>query len=198
MGNTSIMHQLAELNPDMLGFIFYPESPRFFMGKIQPYEIEKIPESIKKVGVFVNVCQDEIHKYCKLFHLDTAQLHGKESPWYCSTIKETGLTVIKALTLIDEPDHTFTEYEDCCDYLLFDTPTEQHGGSGKKFNWEHLNNYTGKLPFLLSGGIGKEDAETVKNINHPKFAGIDINSRFEDEPGIKNVQMIESFLNELK
>jgi len=196
MGDTAIMHQLAKLPVDMLGFIFYPRSPRYVVGKIEPAEIAKLKEVISKVGVFVNESEEAILKLAYAYHLDTIQLHGNETPELCKTLKEKRFVVIKAFNLNKNND--YKAYAPYCDYFLFDTPSEKHGGTGAKFDWALLADYKGKTPFLLSGGIGPDDAEELKQINHPQMAGIDINSKFEVEPGIKNVDIIGDFVNKVK
>jgi phosphoribosylanthranilate isomerase len=196
MGDSARMHQLATLPIDMLGFIFYPKSPRYVIGKIDLVEIAKLPATIQKVGVFVNATKEEILLFAKTYQLKTLQLHGNETAELCKELKTAGFSILKAFKLDIYNDYeAYTPY---CDYFLFDTPSAQHGGTGQKFDWELLHKYTGTTPFLLSGGIGPEDADAIKNINHSKFAGIDINSKFEIEPGIKNVPKTTEFITALK
>jgi phosphoribosylanthranilate isomerase len=192
MGDTAIMHQLAKLPVDMLGFIFYPRSPRYVPGKIEPDELAALPANIAKTGVFVNEEERTIEQLAEQYHLDTLQLHGSETPEMCQKFKAKGFRIIKAFNLSKNND--FEAYAPHCDYFLFDTPSEKHGGTGAKFDWSLLDTYQGNVPFLLSGGIGPNDAEEVLNINHPKLAGIDINSKFETEPGFKDIDQIKEFL----
>ena len=192
MGDTAIMHQLSALEIDMLGFIFYPQSPRYVEGRIDPHEIEKLPFSIRKAGVFVNANETTILQKAEDFNLDTIQLHGSESAKLCESLKSKGLNVMKAFNLNKKND--YATYAPYCDFFLFDTPSEKHGGTGEKFDWSLLDTYKGEIPFLLSGGIGPDDAEEVKQIKHPKLAGIDINSKFEIAPGVKDVEKIKKFL----
>jgi phosphoribosylanthranilate isomerase len=129
------------------------------------------------------------------------QLHGSEPPWYCINLRLEGYKLIKSFGIDKDghlPNAQLNAYEGKCDYYLFDTKTELHGGSGEKFNWSSLENYKGETPFILSGGISPEDADTIKSIQHPKFAGIDINSRFEHQPGIKNIEAIKNFIDKLR
>ncbi|HNW52321.1 MAG TPA: phosphoribosylanthranilate isomerase [Prolixibacteraceae bacterium] len=196
MGDTVRMHQLATLPVDMLGFIFYPKSPRYVVGKINPVEIAKLPKHIERVGVFVNAEIDEIHEKAESYFLTAIQLHGNESPELCHELKAEGYTILKAFNITKE--NNYESYAPHCDYFLFDTPSTQHGGTGQKFDWAMLENYKGNTPFLLSGGIGPDDAEALKQIVHPKFAGIDINSKFEVEPGIKDMSLIGKFMDEIK
>ncbi len=196
MGDTVRMHQLAAMPVDMLGFIFYPKSPRYVVGKIDPVEIAKLPQHSDRVGVFVNAEIDEIHEMVESFFLTAIQLHGTESTELCRQLKAEGYTLLKAFNISKEND--YKAYAPHCDYFLFDTPSTLHGGTGQKFDWALLENYKGTTPFLLSGGIGPDDAEALKSINHQQFAGIDVNSMFEVEPGIKNILLLEAFLNALK
>ena len=194
MGDTPIMHQLAELEIDMLGFIFYPRSPRFVEDKIAPPEVKKLPQGIKKTGVFVNADEATILQKAERYYLDTIQLHGSESPELCKALKEHDFRILKAFNLTKNND--YQAYESFCDFFIFDTPSEKHGGTGEKFDWSLLDTYKGKIPFLLSGGIGPNDATEVMQIKHPKLAGIDINSKFEKQPGIKDVVKIKKFLQD--
>ena len=196
MGVAVRMHQLAELPVDMLGFIFYPKSPRYVVGKIDPGEIAKLPGNIQRVGVFVNAESDEIYEMAESYFLTAIQLHGSESADLCKELKAEKYTILKAFNLNKKND--YEAYSPYCDYFLFDTPSAQHGGTGQKFDWTLLETYNGKTPFLLSGGIGPDDAEAVSTIKHPQFAGIDINSRFEIEPGVKDNTLISEFFKALK
>jgi phosphoribosylanthranilate isomerase len=192
MGDTVRMHQLVTLPVDMLGFIFYPKSPRYAMGKIDPLEIAKLPNHIHRVGVFVNAECEEIHEMAESYFLTAIQLHGSESPELCMELKSEGYTILKAFNISKEND--YEAYAPYCDYFLFDTPSAQHGGTGQKFDWALLENYKGTVPFLLSGGIGPNDAEALMSFSHRQFAGIDINSKFEEEPGVKNIESIKEFI----
>jgi len=196
MGDTVRMHQLAQLPVDMLGFIFYPKSPRYVVGKIDPVEVSKLPKHIQKVGVFVNAQKEEILEMASNYHLTALQLHGSESPDLCRELKAEGFTILKAFNINKEND--YETYAPHCNYFLFDTPSAQHGGTGQKFDWMLLEKYKMNTPFLLSGGIGPDDADAVLKIEHPQFAGIDINSKFEIEPGVKDLPSVSGFLKALK
>lgn len=185
-----------KLPVDYLGFIFYPESKRFVGRTISP---ELFNSEKAKVAVFVNEKTDEIIRITREYDFKYVQLHGNETPEVCETFKNRGLKIIKAFSLNDNFDFSeLTNYERCTDFFLFDTKTEIPGGSGKKFNWKILEKYTMNTPFFLSGGIDPGDAGAIKEINHPKLYGIDLNSRFEDEPGLKNIKKLEEFINEIK
>lgn len=195
--------------PDMVGFIFYAKSPRMVDEKSLPQWIEEneaLFGDIKRVGVFVDAKIDYVLNAVHDFKLDFIQLHGTESPEYCREIQDywnfssiRKAAFIKAFQVDEQFDFSAVQsYEGICSYFLFDTKSAQHGGSGKKFDWSILNNYKGVTPFLLSGGIGPDDAAAVKKLNIPQLAGIDINSRFESEPGVKEVAKVETFLKTLK
>jgi phosphoribosylanthranilate isomerase len=194
MGDTVRMHQLAAMPVDMLGFIFYPKSPRYVVGKIDPAEIAKLPQHIERVGVFVNTNEDKINEMAESYYLTAIQLHGNESPELCRKLNNEGYHILKAFNINTNND--YEAYAPYCKYFLFDTPSPQHGGTGKKFDWALLENYKGTTPFFLSGGIGPDDAEALKQIAHQQFAGIDINSKFEVEPGIKDVELIKEFVKQ--
>ncbi len=188
--------QVEALKVDLLGYIFYEPSKRFVGA---PPESRLFLSDKPKVGVFVNENAFEILGLAKNLEFEYIQLHGKENPKTCSLLKKQGLKVIKAFSVDDDFKFPTTKaYENVVDYFLFDTKTKQHGGSGKKFNWEILNNYQGETPFFLSGGIGPDDAESIKEINHPQLAGIDLNSGFEEEPGVKNIEKLREFIEKMK
>lgn len=192
--------QLALLDIDFMGFIFYNKSPRFIQN-LDPNEIQKLPTSINKVGVFVNADLSQIINKVASFRLDYIQLHGNESVGYIKTIKEIlpNQKIIKAFSLssIKDLDQT-KKYTPYCNFFLFDTKTPNYGGSGEKFNWKILQQYTEEIPFFLSGGISEEDAKDIKEINHNKLYGIDLNSKFELKPGIKNTAQLQAFIKEIK
>jgi phosphoribosylanthranilate isomerase len=192
------IRQVAELNPDMLGFIFYPESPRY-AGDTDPAVLNGLPQEIIKTGVFVNSSFDHITRTVLKYSLGMVQLHGNETPELCIRIKETGIHVIKAFGIGN--DFNFTEcrqYISCTDYFLFDTSASGYGGSGKKFGWELIDKYNFRHPFILSGGISPGDTDKVASIRNSELKGIDINSRFEIKPGLKDVTLIRDFISDLR
>jgi phosphoribosylanthranilate isomerase len=189
--------EVSQLLPDYLGFIFYEKSSRFF-----DCEIPEVPKSIKKVGVFVNAGFEEINSKIKKYDLDLIQLHGNETPELCEKLKQDKIEIIKVFSIDDDFDfEVLKEYENFCDYFLFDTKGKLHGGNGITFNWQILEKYKSLKPLFLSGGIGIEEIEKIKILNLPIFA-IDVNSKFEIEPGLKNVTMCKDALqcisNEIK
>ncbi len=178
--------EVSQLLPDYLGFIFYEKSSRFFDGKIP-----KIPNSIKKVGVFVDATLEDINSKIKKYNLNLIQLHGNETKEFCLNLKKDKIEIIKVFSVDDDFDfEVLKEYENVCDYFLFDTKGKLHGGNGITFNWQILENYKSKKPLFLSGGIGIEEISKIKNLNLPIFA-IDVNSKFEIEPGLKNIKLLE-------
>lgn len=179
---------------DMMGFIFYPKSPRFI------YEMPAyLPTRAHRVGVFVNEDKQVVKTYADRFGLDYVQLHGNESPDYCRSLRSSGLKIIKAFSIARTKDlNNVIEYEDVCHLFLFDTKCELYGGSGNQFDWSILHAYHGQVPFLLSGGINSYSANALKEFSHPSLAGYDLNSRFELKPGEKDTERIRTFLNELK
>ncbi len=188
---------VAELQPDYLGFIFYSKSPRF-ISEVSAELIKYVPSSIKTVGVFVDEDIDVVKQYAIKYNLKAIQLHGKESSAYCSEMKQMGVEVVKAFGIYAGFDFSkLSDYENVVDYFLFDTQTPVHGGSGKVFDWELLKNYKLKKPYFLSGGIELAHASTLKKIDDPRFYAVDVNSKFETEPGIKDVQKLKEFINEL-
>jgi phosphoribosylanthranilate isomerase len=188
---------VAALHPDFMGFIFYPKSPRF-AEHLDIATLNALPKSIKKIGVFVNENLENILTIATKYDLDGVQLHGTELVEMCKELRKAGFIVIKAFPIAEAYNFKVTKaYEGACDYFLFDTKTDAYGGSGLKFNWGMLNEYIGETPFLLSGGIAADDAEAILKIEHPKFAGIDLNSKFEVKPGEKNVELLRGFIKEL-
>jgi len=189
------IEEVARLNPDFMGFIFYPKSKRFVRMDEMKDSLAKLNQSISKVGVFVNQPFQEVLETCKFLHLEFAQLHGNEPLEYAQRLKENGIGIIKVFHITNDFNWEETEkFTSVSDFFLFDTATPEHGGSGKKFDWQQLSNYAGTTPFLLSGGIGVDDADEILKLNHPAFAGIDVNSKFETESGAKDVLLLKQFL----
>ena len=215
--------EVAQLQPDYLGFIFWEPSSRYFEGAMP-----QLPKSIKKVGVFVDATVEEVLEKVAQYQLDAVQLHGKESPEYCETLKDnflsiraqsrkkkvvpldevstaldlTTLEIIKVFSIKDDFDFSILKnYEEVCDYFLFDTKGKLPGGNGYTFDWTILENYPSTKPFFLSGGIGLESVEKLKEyMTSPasKFCyAIDVNSRFETQPGLKNITSLKAFINAL-
>ncbi len=185
---------LLNLKPDFIGFIFYDKSKRF----VADFPQIDIPSSTKKVGVFVNEKIDKIVEKTLKYKLDIVQLHGNETPEYCEELALQEIKIFKAFSIDENFDFSATKpFEKHVSLFLFDTKGKYYGGNGLKFNWDLLQNYKGKTPFLLSGGITKNDAKEIKKFNHPAFLGVDINSGFELEPALKNTNEIKEFKSAL-
>jgi phosphoribosylanthranilate isomerase len=190
--------EIAALQPDYLGFIFYEKSPRYFENAIP-----NIDKSIKKIGVFVNASYNEIEEKVKLYDLDLVQLHGDESPEFCTLIEHNLVKVIKAFGVDNKFNfNSLKKYINHCSYFLFDTKGHKYGGNGFTFDWSVLENYPFEKPYFLSGGIGVENTKDIEQFFKIKYAknclAIDLNSKFEIEPGLKNQEMVTEFIEQLK
>ncbi len=193
------IQQISETKPDFMGFIFYKKSPRYCRSSLNKEQLSKLSQATNLVGVFVDEGTENILQTCSHFCLNHVQLHGKETAEQCKELQIAGLKVIKAFSIEKAFDfEILKKYQNYCDYFLFDTKTKLQGGSGKKFNWDLLNRYSLDTPFFLSGGIGIEDLEEIKKIKHPQLFGLDINSRFETEPGLKNHEKIKTFIKNIR
>ena len=195
MRDSENMKAIADLDVDFMGMIFYPRSKRY-VSEVPSFR----PLRQKLIAVFVNADIDEIAKTVETFHCDGVQLHGDETPEFVRSLKmKCNCLVIKAFQIATADDlYKIEQYETLCDYFLFDTATPSYGGSGESFDWSVLEAYHGKTPFLLSGGIGAESVERIKQFSHPQCVGIDINSKFEVRPAMKDVEKIQRFVKELK
>lgn len=181
---------VAGLEPDYMGFIRYDRSPRF-SEELPADVINSLPAGIKKTAVFVNGDVDVIKSLIKEYNFEAVQLHGQESPGFCAEFKGE-VEVLKAFGVGEDFDfNTLNPYVGAVDYFLFDTKTPAHGGSGKTFDWAILDKYHLDVPFFLSGGLSLENLPEVKNIKHPAFYGVDLNSRFETAPGIKDIDKLK-------
>ena len=218
------IRDVEALGVDMVGFIFWKDSPRYVsmisanagiipdyawdQGARNPHSSLLTPHSSllsQKVGVFVDDMPQNIVTRVYNYKLDWVQLHGSESPVMIDNLKRTlipdikpDIKIIKAISVNTKEDvEKWRQYQGHVDMLLFDTKCKTVGGSGEHFDWSVLNSYDGDIPFLLSGGIGPDDAERVKAFHHPQFAGIDLNSRFETSPGVKDINLLKEFLKKL-
>ncbi len=195
--NNEDLFRIAGLKPDYLGFIFYPPSPRDVSKKIADLSLNLIPSEIKKVAVLVDETEENALLLAKKKGFDAIQLHGNESPDFCKRLKNT-CRVIKTFRVKDHLPDQMNLYEGKCDLFLLDTATDKPGGSGKKFDHSVLEGYNLQTPYLLSGGIGEEDADYLLDLNQKGMAGVDINSRFELSPGVKEFLSIERFIKCLR
>ncbi|NNC49704.1 MAG: tryptophan synthase subunit beta [Flaviramulus sp.] len=192
------IEQVAALQPDYLGFIFYEKSARHFEADNMP----ELPKSIKKTGVFVNADINLVIKKINKHNLQAIQLHGKESPEYCKQLRQENIEIVKVFSIKDEFDFSvLTPFEDIVDYFLFDTKGKLPGGNGYAFDWTILNNYPSTTPFFLSGGIGLNQIDDInkfkKSVASKYCYALDVNSKFEIEPGIKNISDLKIFKNNL-
>jgi phosphoribosylanthranilate isomerase len=194
------IREAEKLAIDLMGFIFWHKSSRN-VSEMPSY----LPTRQKRVGVFVDADIKEVTEKAKEYALDLIQLHGKETPDYIQRLRslcpqrgDRAIAIIKALNIADTEDLAQTaQYEGIVDYFLFDTKSKLVGGNGTQFDWSVLQAYQGDTPFILSGGIGPDDAEKVKNFQHPMCAGIDLNSRFETAPALKDIQLLNHFIGRL-
>lgn len=215
MCDSANIADVVKAGADWIGMIFHPKSPRYvtmipsFAGII-PDRADTGAQSalgkVKRVGVFVDAMAQDIITRVVNYDLDYIQLHGSETPTLMRNLRATldpdihpGIKLIKAISVADESDlRQCEQYEGVADLFLFDTRCPSHGGSGRQFDWSVLQAYRGQTPFLLSGGIGPDDAEAIKSFSHPQMIGIDINSRFETAPAVKDAEKIRTFINEIK
>ncbi|QHL86589.1 phosphoribosylanthranilate isomerase [Nibribacter ruber] len=198
MKYTENIDDLLVLQPDFVGFIFYEKSPRFITTPWAVFSSIFL-KGTRKVGVFVDEQVVNILQKTTDLGLDVVQLHGHESPQMCRELRDTGLTVMKAFRVGDDFDfESIREYVSGCDYFLFDASGPNPGGNGLRFNWQMLDNYTFDIPFFLSGGIDVEHIEEIRALRHPMLYGLDLNSKFEVQPGLKKVDRIKQFIEELR
>ncbi len=193
--------QLDDLGVDYAGMIFYERSARYVLDKLSGEDVKELNLSLQKVGVFVNASVEEIKARVELYGLNAVQLHGDETPSFCKKISEQ-VSVIKAFRINTNGqniDRLINPFEEFCDYYMFDTGgTGKYGGSGEKFDWAILEKAKINKSFFLSGGITLDDAEKIKAFQHPFFYAADINSGFEIEPGVKNMELVKSFAEQFK
>ena len=190
------IESVGRLQPDFMGFIFYEQSSRYFDGSIPT-----LPDRIKTVGVFVNAPADYVQRMIELHDRKMIQLHGNESPTYCKQFDS--VEIIKVFSIKDRFDFEILKpYESVCDYYLFDTKGQLPGGNGYTFNWNVLQNYPSEKPYFLSGGIGLNELKEVQDFLKTDYSkhcyAIDVNSKFEIKPGLKNTDELEKFRYELQ
>ena len=194
----SNIEEVVALGPDYIGLIFYEESKRYVGAypALKTY-LRKLT-SVKKVGVFVGAPYKEVLKTADDYALDYVQLHGSEGAEYCEAVNAS-VPVIKTFGVLEDFDFECLElYVKACASFLFDTYSEQHGGTGKQFDWKLLDKYHIDKPFFLSGGIGPGDVAAIKKIRNPYLMGIDVNSRFEFRPGYKRIDLLEQLIYEIR
>lgn len=195
------LQQLDGLNIDFAGLVFVKDSPRYVEGIIETKEVKKADFDLKKTGVFKNPALIDVLTAIDDYKLDVVQLHGEESPEMCEDISAE-VEVIKAFSIddsVEDIDELVAPYDAYCDYYLFDTRDgNQSGGTGKKFDWKKLAKARIEKPFFISGGIGPDDVAAIKKFKHPDFFGVDINSQFEKEPGVKDMGLVLKFTRDMK
>ena len=207
MRNAENVKDVCSLGVNFIGLIFYEKSPRYVEANgINPTDTESIKNaSAKRVGVFVNADISYIESRIKQYNLNCVQLHGNESADFCRQLRQSpemdGKMILKAINISDINDiEKCTDYDNLIDMFVFDTKSKMGGGSGQQFDWNVLDCYNGNIPYLLSGGISPEDAWRVSAFvkSHNQCAGIDLNSRFETSPALKNINTLQQFIKELK
>ncbi len=191
--------RLKEVEPDFMGMIFFSKSPRFVGSELLFTGTNIFPPDAKKVGVFVNAPIWEIMNVVEEYKLGYVQLHGDEFPQYCGELKKKGLKVIKAFQVSNSFDFKKVEaFEGQIDFALFDTKTPNYGGSGEKFDWTLLNSYKLNIPFFLSGGIDLDDIDAIEKLDLRQLFGIDVNSKFEVSPGLKDIEKLLALKKKIK
>lgn len=194
MRQTANINEVVALQPDFMGFIFYEKSARHAALILDKNTFDNIPLTIAKVGVFVDASKNEILQVAENFHFDYLQLHGNETPEFCQDLKRYGFNIIKVFSIDNDFDfNVLLPFINDVDYFLFDTKATLPGGNGIKFDWDVLKNYTYKKQFLLSGGISNEDFDTIIALKNSisTLVGIDVNSKYEIEPGLKDVEKLK-------
>lgn len=192
------MLEVISCHPAYMGFIFYNESPRNMQDTLGKDDLCLVPADIHKVGVFVNETLERVISITSQFGIDFVQLHGDESAEYCDVLSQTGLEVIKAFQVGSDMDFRVTEaYAKSCRYYLFDTKTKHYGGSGQRFDWSVLSQYHNEIPFFLSGGIDLDNVDEIKNLEKLNIHAIDINSKFEHSPGLKDIEKIRKLTEKI-
>lgn len=197
------MHQLGQMGVEFAGMIFYHKSPRFVLKHLNGAMVKRAKLKVYKVGVFVNASYDEILNHVENFGLDMVQLHGDETPRFCEQVSNY-IQTIKAFRIGEDENIPWKvkDYYDSCDMYLFDTLGAGYGGTGKKFNWEMLKESAVNKPFFLSGGIEPSDAAAIKLFAKDEAAknlfALDVNSKFETSPGVKDMNLVKKFVEEVR
>lgn len=189
---------LIELKPDFMGFIFYDKSPRFVGNDLDVELMNSIPREIKKVGVFVNATVDFILQNVRKYGLNYVQLHGNEMPDFCKNLRLKGVNIIKAFRV--DNDFIFSQvnnYKPHVDFFLFDAKGDGYGGNGISFDWSILKKYDNQKPYFLAGGVSLENIDVLETIIPQPYA-LDVNSKFEIEPAVKDMEKLEELLDKIR
>lgn len=198
MAHETNVAEVSALAPEYMGFIFHEHSPRN-AASLAPEAVGRLQRGITAVGVFVDKPSDKVASIAHRYGIHTVQLHGEEPPEECIELKRQGFTVWKAVGVDGMVDpEALRPYCDSVACFVFDTKSRRHGGTGVKYDWEYLRSYTLDIPLMLSGGISPDDAGRILEFHHPMLAGVDVNSRFEDAPGIKNTARLNEFINKIR
>ena len=201
MRDAKNIREVEGLGVDMMGFIFWPLSKRYV--EVKP---DYLPENVERVGVFVNAEQEEIVQKVRDYALDIVQLHGDEDLAYATSLRKRLVSsvdkqpkIVRAISVESRSKVLKAMmWDGYVDALLFETPTTGYGGSGESFDWNLLSSYRGNTPFFLTGGIGPQSLEALKEFEHPMWIGVDLNSRFESSPALKNIALLKPFVDELR
>lgn len=198
MRDSENIKSLLRLRPDYVGFIFYEKSKRFVGTPINREVLNAFPKMTQKVGVFVNAELAYMEQQIERYGLDMVQLHGAESPETCRVLKSR-VKVIKVFSVGTAFDFKKTAaYKPHCDYFLFDTKCKNYGGSGVTFNWDILNAYDNEIPFFLSGGVSLDNFEKVEELTHLNIHAVDVNSRFEIQPALKDISKVKRLIEKIR
>jgi len=193
------LKEIAALGPDFLGFIFYDQSPRFVGDDLNEDVVKSLPRSIRKVGVFVNASPDYILRNVKKYDFQYVQLHGNETPEYCRSLRNRGISLIKAFRVDESFNFSMlNNYKAHCDFFLFDAKGDQPGGNGITFDWSILRRYDNEKPFLISGGIGLDNLDQLDQLKGMKLYGVDVNSQVEVSPGVKDVAKVKELIDRVR
>lgn len=191
------IREVEQLGIDWMGFIFYEKSKRH-VPTLPAY----MPSQAKRIGVFVDYSIEEIAAKVEEFQFDGVQLHGSESPEFCEALRQNvdrPILINKAFGILTEEDLVATAtYEGKCDYYVFDTKTPAKGGSGHAFDWHVLDQYQGSTPFLLSGGLSLDNLNELLQFHHEKMAGVDLNSKFEISPALKDASLLDLYIKTVR
>lgn len=198
MRDSKNIKQLLALKPDYMGFIFYGRSPRDVEGLLSEELLKSFPSETKKVGVFVNATLNQVKDRVGQFELDYVQLHGDETVEYVAELFAIGIKVMKVFSVGETFDFDqLKQYDPFVDFFLFDTKGKARGGNGKTFDWRILKKYDQKVPFFLSGGIDLDNVSELKSLEGMNLHAIDVNSKFELEPGLKDVKKVSELRNKI-
>ncbi len=190
---------IAALAIDYMGFIFYEPSSRFVGEDFEERLCRMLPNHIKKVGVFVGAEKEYVLEKAAKYQLDFAQLHGGETPEYCETIKKTGLKIIKVFSVGEKFNFEMLKfYKKYSDFFLFDTKGEKHGGNGITFDWKILEAYNSEVPVFLSGGISLDNLQDIHKLARINIHAVDVNSKFEIAPALKNIDKVDTLIQYFK